>query len=216
MGKTSRLEAMWELAHVMDVVFRPDRSEHLDIRAARPLLERMVEMMSDDDPRIPGVMGLAEVARSMLQVDRERALELFRRWFEAGAGAGDSDSMTQAAVTLAAVDPEAGQAALRQAHDFLIRRVDCPSMGDYCRRAAPYAPELVLSMAPHIPDRRERSDALSEAAISLYKTDAARALGLVQALERPVDRSSALLRLVDGLLDTTDRPEPQPLMEEMP
>ena len=43
-----------------------------------------------------------------------------------------------------------------------------------------------------------------------------RALAILRALERPVDRSSALLRLVDRLLNLEDRPQPQPLLEELP
>ena len=41
-------------------------------------------------------------------------------------------------------------------------------------------------------------------------------LALIGGLERPVDRSAALLRLADSRLGTCDRPEPQPLLEEMP
>lgn len=211
-----QLKAMWEHAHLMDVLFRPDRSPYLDLSIARPLLERMLDFISDEDPRIPGVLGIPEVARSMLEIDRERGLELFWRWYRAAENAADPDGMTQAAVAIHQADSEAGREALTRAHDLLIQRVDCPSMGEYCRRTAPYEPGLVLAMAPHIPDRRERRDALVEAAIGLYRQDPAAGLEALRAIEDPASRSSALLRIVDALLGTSDRPEPQPLLEDMP
>lgn len=216
MAEAVKLETMWELAHVMDIVFRSDRSEYLDIAPARPLLDRMLDQISDEDPRIPGVMGVAEVARSMQEIDPERARELFQRWFHAAEAGEDADGMGLAALDLYRNDREAGLQALRATHAYLIRRVDCPSMGEFCRRAGGIAPDLVLSMAPHIPDRRERSDAFAEAAVGEYRVDPATGLELLNQLERPVDRSSTLLRIVDGKLQTSGRPQPQPLLEDMP
>lgn len=210
------LEAMWELAHVNDVVFRADRSSYLDVSPALPVLERALARLSDDDPRIPGVFGLPEVAQSLAQIDRPRAAEVLDRWFQAAQSSGDTDGMTQAALTLHRNDPERGVAALREVHDLLLRRIDCPSMGEFSRTAADVAPDLVLDLAPHIPDRRERADAIAAAAIGFYATDPDRGLELIATLERPVDRSSALMRVVDRLLNTSDRAAPQPLMEDLP
>lgn len=211
-----QLEAMWESAHLMDVLFRPDRSPYLDLSPVRPLLERMLESLSDEDPRIPGVLGLPEVARSMLEIAPERGIELFWRWYRAAQKVSDPDGMTQAALAIHQADPQAGREALKQAHDLLIQRVDCPSMGEYCRRAAPLTPDLVLSMAPHIPDRRERRDALVEAAVGLYQQDSAAGLEVLRKIEDAASRSLALLRIVDRVLGTGDRPEPQPLLEDLP
>jgi hypothetical protein len=210
------LEAMWELAHVNDVVFRADRSSYLDVSPARPVLERALARLADDDPRIPGVFGLPEVAQSLAQIDRDRAAEVLDRWFQAAQASGDTDGMTQAALTLHRSDPDKGVAALKEVHDLLLRRIDCPSMGEFSRTAADTAPELVLDLAPYIPDRRERADAVAAAAIGLFATDPDRSLELIGELERPVDRSSALMRVVDRLLNTGDRAEPQPLMEDLP
>ena len=210
------LEAMWEYAHLMDVLFRPDRSPYLDLSGARPLLERLLTFISDEDPRIPGVLGLPEIARAMLDIAPERGLELFWRWYRAAEQAGDSDGMSQAALALHRADAAAGREALRQAHDLLIERVDCPSMGEYCRRTAPLEPDLVLSMAPHIPDRRERRDAYEEAAVGTFERDPTGGLERVRTIDDAASRSLALLRIADRLLGTSDRPEPQPLLEDLP
>lgn len=210
------LEAMWEHAHLLDIIFREDRSPFLDIAPARALVEQVLSLVSDEDPRIPGVFGLPDAGRLMLQLDPERAVEVLQRWFQAAEAAGDSDGMTGAAAALYRADPEAGRAALQRVHDFLIRRLDCPAMGDFSRQAAPIAPDLVLSIAGHIPDRWERADAKALAALHLYEQDGEAALALVRSLEQPADRSAALLSLADRLLKTGDRPLPQPLLEDMP
>lgn len=216
LAESEALTAVWEFAHVLDIVFRPDRSPFLDIKPAQAILERMMGLLSDEDPRVPGVMNVADVAQAMREVDPARATELYWRWFQAAESGDDSDGMTAAAQALSELDPEAGREALRKAHEYLIRRVDCPAMGEFCRRAAAISPDLVLSMAPNIPDARERSDAFTEAAVGLYKSEPERALELIRGLQRPVDRSSALLRIVDDLLGTPNRPQPQPLLEDMP
>jgi hypothetical protein len=210
------LEAMWEHAHVLDIIFRSDRSPYLDVTPARALLEQVLLRISDEDPRVPGVFGLPEVARLMLEVDPNRAVEVLQRWLSAAESAADSDSMTQAAVLICRVDPEAGKQALVRAREYLAQRVDCLAFGEFSRAAAPVAPELVLELAPQIPDRRERADAIAAAAVALHGQDPEQALSLLRSLERPADRSSALLRLVDDLLGTGDRLQPQPLLEEMP
>lgn len=216
LAESEDLSAVWELAHVLDIVFRADRSPYLDISAARGILERMQGMLSDEEPRVPGVLSVADVAHAMREVDPERAAELYRRWFRAAAAADDSDGMSAAAEALFQVDAEAGREAFREAHDYLLRRVDCPAMGEFCRRAAGSVPELILTLAPHIPDARERADAFTEAAVGLYKSKPEQAMDLVSGLERPVDRSAALLRIVDDLLGTSGRPQPQPLLEDLP
>jgi hypothetical protein len=210
------LDAMWEYAHLIDVIFHAERSQYLDVRPALPILEKVLERLSDDDPRIPGVLGLPEVAQAMMQLDRARGTEVLERWFRAASASGDSDAMTQAALMIHRTDPVRGRAALTEARDLLLRRIDCPSMGEFSRQASAAAPDLVLTVAPYIPDRRERSEAVNAAAVGLYSTDPAASLELVRQLERPVDRSLALMRIVDQLLDTRGRGEPQPLMEDLP
>ncbi|HTE17214.1 MAG TPA: hypothetical protein VK689_02405, partial [Armatimonadota bacterium] len=74
----------------------------------------------------------------------------------------------------------------------------------------------IRQLAPRIPDRRERAEATAMAAVGLYARDPRESLALIRAQERPVDRSSALLALVDSLLHTEDRPQPQRLLEELP
>jgi hypothetical protein len=210
------LDATWEFAHLIDVIFHPERSQYLDVRPALPILENVLARLSDDDPRIPGVLGLPEVAQAMMQIDRERGVEVLERWFRAASASGDSDAMTQAGLMIHRFHPERGREALAETRDLLLRRVDCPSMGEFSRQAATATPDLVLTVAPHIPDRRERADAVSAAAVGLYATDPAASLEMVRKQERPVDRSLALLRIVDRLLETQGRGEPQTLLEDMP
>jgi hypothetical protein len=212
----AQLEAMWEFAHVMDVVFHPQRSPYLDIAPARVLLEQILSRISDEDPRIPGVLGLPEVSRWMVQIDRDRALEVLNRWLTAAERSGDGDGMTTAALALYGTDPERGTAALNKVRDGLLQRVDCLSMGEFARQVADTAPEVVLTLAPSIPDRRERAEALATSAAALYSRDPERSLSLIRGLELPSDRSNALMTLVDRLLGTGDRPRPQPLLEDMP
>jgi hypothetical protein len=216
MAEAEALEAVWELAHLMDVVFRPDRSPFLDVSPAQPLLERMVDLISDEDPRIPGVLGVADVGRAMREINPERALELYWRWFRAAEAAADPDGMGSAALTLHAVDPTAGLEAFVRTQEFLIARKDCPAMGDFSRRAGPLAPELVLELAPHIPDRRERADALVEAAVGLFAQAPEQALEAVRGFPNPADRSLALLRMFDTETGVNDRPLPDPLLEDLP
>lgn len=216
MEEAEHLEAVWEYAHTLDLVFRSDRSPYLDVSSAESLVRKALARISEEDPRIPGVFGLPEAAQMMLQIDPEQAAAALRRWFDASARSGDTDSMTQAALGITRADPDAGQEALRATHDVLLCRIDCPAMGEFARSAASAAPELVLSLAPHIPDRRERTDAITLGAVRLYETEPERSLSLIRGLERPVDRSSALLMLVDRLLDTSGRPQPQPLLEDLP
>lgn len=210
------LQSMWEYAHLLDVIFRQDRSPYLDVSPATGLLDEVLARLSEDDPRIPGVFGLPEAAQLLLQVDTEKAVPVLHRWFSTAKAAGDSDAMIQAALTMGRVDPEARTTALTAVRDLLLSRIDCPAMGEFSRAVAPVAPDLVLSLANQIPDRRERTDALTSAAVYLYDQDAERALALIRDLERPVDRSLALLLLVDRLLGTGDRPQPQPLLEDLP
>jgi hypothetical protein len=109
-----QLEAMWEFAHVMDVVFHPQRSPYLDLAPARMLLEQVLSRITDEDPRIPGVLGLPEVSQWMVQIDRDRAFEVLNRWLTAAERSGDGDGMTTAALALYGADPERGTAALNK------------------------------------------------------------------------------------------------------
>jgi hypothetical protein len=216
MEEAAGLEAMWECAHLLDVVLRPDRAPELDVSGIRTVIARALEWVSDEDARVPGVVGVPELARSMQQVDAAGAAAVYARWLEAARRAGDSDAMTEAALAISHWDLPASRAALEQARDLLLHRIDCTSMGEFCRRIAEQAPDLVLEVAPRIPDRRERAEALIAAAASLYPTEPDGALGLVRDLPRAADRSLALLTIVDRLLGTGGRPQPQPLLEEMP
>ncbi len=216
MSEAAVLDSNWELGHVADIVFRPDRSPYLDVCCTRPVLDRLLDRLQDEDPRIPGVIGLAEVAQWMAQVDPAAALPIYRRWFRAAEAASDSDGMTAAAVLLHAIDPDAGAECLRAAAEYLLRRIDCPAMGEFARQAAAIDPERVLLLAERIPDRREREEARANAAVELYDRDPERALALLRGLERPLERSAALLRLADRLLETADRARPQPLLEDLP
>jgi len=152
----------------------------------------------------------------MLALDPPRALAPLRRWFEQSRAGLDSDGMIQAALAIHRADPAKGGRLLKETCDYLLERVDCPAMGEYSRSVAPVAPDLVLALAPAIPDRRERAEALTAAAEALYETEPERAAEIVLSLERPVDRSQGLLALVDRALGLRDRPRPQPLMEELP
>jgi hypothetical protein len=215
MEEARGLEAVWEYAHVLDIVFRQDRSPYLDVSAARPLVEHVVERLSDEDPRVPGVFGLPEAARLMLQVDPERGVEVLHRWLAASEAAGDSDGMTQAALLMSHADPQAARDALIRAREYVSLRVDCMAIGDFSRAAASAAPELTLELAPQIQDPGQRAAAVSAAVVSLYEREPDRALEVLRSLERPVDRSSTLLHIADRLLGTGDRPQPQPLLDEM-
>ena len=210
------LTALWELAHAAEVVFRPDRSPYLDLQSALPLVERLLERLADDELMIPGAFGLPEAAQLMSQLDPERGMAATRRWLEAARAAGDTDGMTMAAVALHRLDGATGHAALEEVASLLERRIDCPAMGEFSRQAAELAPELVLRIAGKIPDRRERAEATAAAALHLFSHDPERALTLIEQLEQPASRSLALLMLADRLLGTTDRPLPQPLLEELP
>ena len=106
--------------------------------------------------------------------------------------------------------------ALRKVRDVQTRRVDCLALGEFSRNVAEIAPEMVLDVAERIPDARERNEARTAAAVSLYEKEPERALAIIRSLQRPVDRSSALLRLADRLLGLSERPHPQPLLEELP
>lgn len=214
-GSVPELDAMWEYAHLLDLLFHAERSPYLDLSCARPLLEGALARVSDEDPRVPGVFGLPELGRYMAQLDPERAADVFRRWFRAAEEAADTDGMIQAALLMWKAAPEGGMEALRQAREHLASRVDCPAMGEFCRSVAPVAPELALELAPQIQDPRERVAAESACATELHAADPARSLALIRALPQPADRSSALLAVVDRLLHTGDRYAPQPLLEDM-
>lgn len=216
MEEAAGLEAMWEYAHLFDIILRADRSPFLDVSAALPLLEHALGRLSDEDPRVPGVFGIPEVARHLLQVDRTKGIEALQRWFRSAESGGDTDGMIQSAAGIYHSDPEAGRTALTRVRDYLLDRVDCPSMGDFSTAVAGLVPDLVLELAPHIPDRRLRGEAFAAAAIALYPSEPERAVGLIRGLERPGDRSIALMTIVDPLLDTSDRQRPEPLMEDLP
>jgi hypothetical protein len=210
------LTALWELAHAAEMVFRTDRSPYLDLQPATALVERLLARLDEDEFRLPGMFGLPEAARLMSQLDPERGADVTRRWLESARAAGDTDGMTGAAVALHALDPTTGTAALEEVATALERRIDCPAMGEFSRQAAALAPELVLRVAAKIPDRRERAEASSAAALHLYEQNPERSLALIASLEQSSGRSMALLALADRLLGTADRPLPQPLLEDLP
>jgi hypothetical protein len=216
MEEARGLEAIWEYAHVLELVLRPDRSPYLDVALVRPLLDAALARLSDDDPRIPGVFGLPDVARYLLQVDPPAAEPVIRRWLAAAEAAEDPDGITEAALALVRSDEAAGRAALAQVRDTLLHRLDCPAMGMFSRHVAPLDPRLVIELAGRIPDRRERAEATMSAAAALYSQAPEEALALAGALEQPADRSMALLRIFDAAMGTGDRPLPQPLLEDLP
>jgi hypothetical protein len=214
MEDAQELEALWELAHVVELTFQADRSPYLEASAARPLLNAMLDRLQGEEFRMPGMIGLPDVARYMLQIDQEAALPLFRRWVESSAEAGDSDSLTQAAVVLDSIDPELSAVALREARKAVALRVDCMAMGQFARAIAPIAPRLALEVAPHIQDRRESADAASQAAVQLFRTEPAAALAVIEEIEQPLSRSYALLQIADTALGTSSRGLPEPIYEE--
>jgi len=216
MAEAAGLDAAWEFAHLLDIVFHAERSPYLDTRAALPVLEAALSRISDEDPRVPGVFGLPEVGQHLAQVAPDRAAAVFQRWFAAAEESADTDGMIRAALMLHRVDAPQGLQALRAVRDYLLVRVDCPSMGDFCRSAASVSPALALEVAPHIPDPREQGDALTAAAVELHPSDPEGSLQLIRSLPRPADRSGALLAVADRLLGTGDRYLPQPLLEDMP
>ncbi|MFN3651555.1 MAG: hypothetical protein ACK47B_18420 [Armatimonadota bacterium] len=216
LAQAEELDALWEHAHFLDVVLRDDRSPYLDVSGVKALLERVIARLTDEDPRIPGVFGLPDAARLMLQVDPEGSGPVLRRWLEAAEAADDPDGMTGASLTLRRIDEAAGDAALERTLRKVEERVDCLSMGQFAGAIAGTAPRLALQLSPRIQDRRTRAEATALAATHLYPADPDAALEAIRALERPVDRSLALLRVVDTLLGTSDRPTPEPLLQELP
>lgn len=216
LAEAAQLEALWEVAHTLDVVFHADRSPYLPLEAARPLVEAALARLEGDDTRLPGMFGPMEAARHLAALDRAAAAALLRRLLARAVEAGDPDGMTQAALALHQLDPDAGRAAMEAAAERVAARLDCPTMSAFAREAAAAAPAAALRVAERIPDLRERAAARAAVAVYLYPEEPDRALELLCALEPPQTRSSALLQLADRLLGTGDRPHPQPLLADLP
>lgn len=209
-------DSVWELAHLLDVALQAARSPYLDAAPLRPVVERLLERIAEGEPRIPGVVGLPEVAQMMEAVDEARAAELYERWLTTAELAADPDGATSAAVALARLGRPNAADALARARDLQLARIDCPALGDFCRRAAGFAPELALEVAARIPDRREQAEALGLACAGLIRRGSlpkAEPPPVIQSLESPVMRSQALMALVDELLGAVDRARPESLWD---
>ncbi len=206
--EAGELEATWELAHFLELVFQAERSEFLDIGGVRPLLDRIQQRVRDDDLRIPGLFGLPDVARCMVQLDGGAAETLLREWFAAARETGDTDGLAQAAMALQQFDPDGSTERLRVAREFFERRVDCTAMADFARLAAPIAPELVLESLDRIVHEGDRTEALISAGVHLLGRDPAAARSHIASLGSAEERSIGYLTGVDHLLGTGDRPRP--------
>jgi len=122
--------------------------------------------------------------------------------------------MTGAALALGTLDADAGLRALEGVPEVLLQRVDCMSMGEFVRAAGWRVPHVVLDLIPRIHDRRERAEATAIAAAALYGEDPRAALAAVHELERPADRSTAFLCILDRHLGISDLPMPQSVTQE--
>jgi hypothetical protein len=208
LADAERLEALWELAHVLELVFDPRGRPDLDLGAAAPLLEAVLARVSDDDPRLPGVFGLPEIARCYRQLDPRRAVTVIRRWLAAASQAYDPDAMLEAALALVQLEPQAGHLALRQVAVTLAERLDCPGMSRFCAAAAAQEPGLAARVARAIPDSRERTRSLAAAAAATWETDRPAARALLHEIPTAAERSAALLSILDRAAGSGDLPRP--------
>jgi hypothetical protein len=202
------LEALWELAHVAEILFDPRGRPELDLSAARPLLEAALARIGDEDPRLPGVLGLADVGHCFAQFDTGVARGVFERWLAAATRTGDADSMLYAASTLHQINERAGTEALRAVARQLVEREDCFGLSQFCLAAVVVEPRLVARVAPLIPDSRERTRSLAAAAAGLWPIHPEGASALIAELPGPDERSAALLTIVDQALGTGELPRP--------
>ncbi len=210
------LSAMWEMTQVLELIFEGEASPFLDLSPARPLVERVLDRVADEDVHVPGVFNALDAARILASLDREAGATALATCFDRAAAAKDSEAMTGAALQLHRFDPERGLAAIRRCADLLLERVDCPAMGAYARDVAHLDPEAVLLVAAAIPDRREQADAVTAAACALSPTEPARAVQLILSLERPQDRSAGLMALFDQLPGVPAHVRPAPALQDLP
>ena len=210
LAEADGLNSLWEFAHVTDVIFgsHAEEDELLDTSGAKPLLDRALTMVRDDDPRVPGVFGLGEIAQILDRVDPETARTTYERWVDATREMGDFDAMAQAAAGLHAYHPEKAQAAFVEISEALLKRMDCPGMSDFCRSIALAAPDLALQVAEGIPSPGERERMRQELAVFLYGHDEQLSRRLISELAEPEKRSQAWLEIADRMLGTQDRPQP--------
>ena len=210
------VDTTWELVHLIELVLRPDRSPYLDVSPVARLIQRVAGRIQDSEPRIPGVIGLPELASWARLVDRDLAENLSERAFCSAEKLGDTDAMTRAALAVAGDDPERAVAWLEATAGLLRRRIDCPAMGEFSRCAGGIVPGLVAGLAPLIPDARERADALTSAAVGLLRDRPQEAAEIIAQLPDSAARSLGYMRLFDAAAGTMNRPLPEPLIEDLP
>src|SRR5262249_39769578 len=150
-----------EMAHVAEILFDARGRPDLDLSAAAPLLEAALARIGDDDPRLPGVLGLPDIAHCFQQFDPERARAVFERWLAGARRGGDVAPMLPASLAPPSLDAPAGRAALRRAAWQLVEREDCFGLSQFCCAAAEIEPELVARIAPLIPESREQTRSLA-------------------------------------------------------
>lgn len=202
------LEANWEIAHALEILLDARRPAGLDLSGAQPLLEAALARVGEDDLRLPGVLGLPEIGRGMLQVNPRRAAQLFEEWLERAAATGDAEGMVHASLSLFTLDREAGRRALIGAARQLAERADCFSLTQFCWTAGEAAPDATRVIALAIPESRERTRALGALAAVAWTTDPAEAGLHIALLSDPEERSVARLRIVDRTAGTDDLPRP--------
>ncbi len=208
LAAASALESAWELAHVMEMVFRGAEGGGLSRSAALPLLERVLHSNSDEGYMIPGMVGKGDVLRWMASVDPIRTRDEIQKWIDESIAERRFDSLTQAAMLMSHFSAEQAEAALREAAELVLQRVDCCSLAEFCYMAAPVIPDLAIDLAPSIPGHREKSDAIIAGAARLYRSEPARAIAYVESLEQATDRSRALLNVFDAVFQLNDRLQP--------
>lgn len=202
------LDATWEIAHALEILFDPRGRPELDLTGAQPLLEAALERVGDDELRLPGLLGLPEIARHMLQVNPRRARDLFERWLTNATADEEPEGMLHAALSLYTADREAGRRALAGVASELARRADTFALGQFCWTAGEAAREAASRIALALPPSRERTRALGAVAAAAWVYNPAEAEEYVALLPDAQERSVARLRIVDRLLGTDDLPRP--------
>ena len=194
------------MAHALEILFDPrGRPARSDRRATAA--EAALERVGDDDLRLPGLLGLPEIARHMLQVNPRRAQDLFERWLTSATESEDSEAMLHAALSLYTTD-RAARRALAMAASQLARRADTFALGQFCWTAGEAAREAASRIALALPPSRERTRAPRCGGRRDVGRRPAGAEQYVALLPRAAERSVARLRIVDRLLGTDDPPRP--------
>lgn len=208
LDQASNLEAMWETAHVLDVLLDTRGRPDLDLSAALQLLEASVGRVSADEPRLPGVFGLPEVVRAFSQLDSDRAAMLALQWFESARDRDENDGVLDAALWLARLDPLRGDSALREVLCGLIDRNECVGISHFCGAVAEFCPELVAEVALRLPESKERTRSLAAAMAANWSPNPLIARRLLTEIPEATERSGALLTLVDRCLGTGEMERP--------